>query len=72
MFLPLNITNNHQPADIGMVTTLKVSYKMNMIRRLLSIFDKNGGPKRATRRRKHVRKGCSKLNVGGKTHVLDT
>ena len=36
---PPNITNRHQPADIGMIAALKAGYKYLYLRELLAIFD---------------------------------
>ena len=45
VFLPPNVTNRHQPADMGMIASLKIGYKINMLTQLLEIFDKEGGCK---------------------------
>ena len=39
IFLPPNLTSRHQPADMGMISTLKVGYKTHMLRALLCILD---------------------------------
>jgi hypothetical protein len=43
IFLPPNMTSMHQPADMGMIASLKVGYKMGMLTKLLAIFDTKGG-----------------------------
>ena len=37
-FLPPNITNTHQPADMATIHNLKVSYKTVILQHVLSIF----------------------------------
>ena len=39
LFLPPNVTNTRQPADMGMIASLKVGYKTKMLSTLLDIFD---------------------------------
>jgi hypothetical protein len=43
MYFPPNVTNTYQPADMGMIASLKVGYKLEMLGRLLAIFDLEGG-----------------------------
>ena len=43
VYLPPNMTSNHQPADMGMIASLKVGYKTTLLRNLLSVFDMEGG-----------------------------
>jgi hypothetical protein len=38
-----NVTNKHQPADMGIITSLKVGYKISMLEMFLAIFDVEGG-----------------------------
>jgi len=71
VFLPPNVTNRSQPADMGMIASLKVGYKTIMLGKLLDIFDEEGGYEEAARRRKNTRKGCRGLDVGGKATILD-
>ena len=47
IFLPPNVTNRHQPADMGMIASVKVGYRIIMLNELLSIFDSEGGYKEA-------------------------
>jgi hypothetical protein len=71
LFLPPNATNTHQPADMGMIASLKTGYKTKMLRQLLAIFDQPGGYEAAAEARKLVPKGQRGLAVGGKAHILD-
>ena len=71
LFLPENVTSRHQPADMGMIATLKVGYRKVMLSRLLSIFDAEGGFETAARLRKRRPKGDRGLAFGGKATVLD-
>ena len=50
-FLPPNITSKNQPADMGMIASLKVGYKTLMINQLLDLFDEEGGFKLSGERR---------------------
>jgi hypothetical protein len=48
-YFPPNMTSNHQPADMGMIATIKVGYyKASLLRTLLQIFDEEGGFEKAT------------------------
>lgn len=71
VFLPPNVTNTHQPADMGIIASLKVGYKTSMLMQLLEIFDREGGYEEAARLRQSTRKGCRGLRLGGKATVLD-
>jgi hypothetical protein len=42
-YFPENVTNTHQPADKGIIASLKVGYKLSMLETLLAIFDIEGG-----------------------------
>lgn len=70
-FLPPNFTSKRQPADMGMIASLKVGYKTLMLNHLLDIFDEQGGYELAAERRKRQRPGCKGLAYGGKATVLD-
>lgn len=70
-FLPPNMTSNHQPADMGMIASLKVGYKSKMLRMLLDVFDGEGGYEAAAKARKQLRRGCRGLEYGGKATILD-
>ena len=71
VFFPPNVTNRSQPADMGMIASLKIGYKTTMLAILLDIFDEEGGYEDAARRRKLTRSGCRGLDVGGKATLLD-
>ena len=70
-FLSPNVTSVHQPADMGMIASLKVGYKVIMLRKLLDIFDVEGGYKAAYEKRKTMKRGKKGLLYGGKPHILD-
>ena len=71
VFLPPNVTNTHQPADMGMIASLKVGYKSKMLMGLLDVFDAEGGFERAGVERARQRRGCRGLQFGGKATLLD-
>ena len=71
VFFPPNVTNSHQPANMGLIAALKVGYKSKMLEVLLGIFDEVGGFEEATRVRRQQRRGCKGIDCGGKAHVLD-
>ena len=71
VFLPPNVTNTHQPADMGMIASLKVGYKSKMLMGLLDVFDAEGGFERAAVERARQRPGCRGLAYGGKATLLD-
>ena len=71
LFLPPNVTNRHQPADMGMIAATKVGYKSLYLRTLLEIFDAPGGFEHAAEERKKQKRGCRGVNYGGKPHILD-
>jgi DDE superfamily endonuclease/Tc5 transposase DNA-binding domain len=71
VFLPPNMTSNYQPADMGMIASLKIGYKVNMLSKLLDIFDGEGGFEGAANARRGVRRGQRGLDYGGKATILD-
>lgn len=71
LFLPPNVTNRHQPADMGMIAGTKVGYKALYLRALLEIFDAPGGCEHAAEERKKQKRGCRGVKYGGKPHILD-
>jgi hypothetical protein len=71
MYFPENVTNKHQPADMGIIASLKVGYKISMLEMFLAIFDVEGGYENAAAARRHQKPGCKGLQYGGKAHVLD-
>jgi hypothetical protein len=70
-FLPPNLTSKRQPADMGMIASLKVGYKTFMLNELLDLFDQEGGFELAAERRQKQKKGCKGLRFGGKATVMD-
>jgi hypothetical protein len=71
IFLPPNMTSNFQPADMGMIASLKIGYKAIMLRKLLDIFDAEGGFDGASTIRRTVMRGQRGLDYGGKATILD-
>ena len=71
LFLPPNVTNTHQPADMGVIACLKVGYKTVMLEKLLSIFDVEGGFEQARVERAKQIRGCAGIEFGGKATLLD-
>ena len=70
-FFPLNVTNRHQPADMGMIAALKAGYKSLYQKKLLAIFDAPQGFECAAVQRAQRRRGQKGIEVGGKPHLLD-
>lgn len=71
VYLPPNTTSTNQPCDQGIIACLKVGYRSIMLRKLLSIFDADGGFDRAAEQRVSVPRGCKGLAYGGKATILD-
>lgn len=69
-FIP-NLTNKHQPASMGMIASLKVGYQIDMLGKLLQIFDANGRYEDAARQRVGVTPGCTGLTYGAHVHLID-
>ena len=61
-FLPPNMTSNHQSPDMGMITSLKVGYKMRLLEKLLANFDEEGGYEAAGKATKCTRQAAKVLN----------
>jgi len=70
-FFPPNVTNTHQPADMGMIASMKVGYRVIMMTKLLDLFDAEGGYEQAYCARRRQPKGCQGLDFGGKATLLD-
>lgn len=70
-FFPPLVTSHHQPADMGIIATIKVGYRTLMLVRLLALFDEPDGFENAEQARKRRRRGCRGLDVGGKATILD-
>jgi hypothetical protein len=71
IFFPKNVTNRHQPADMGIIRCIKVGYRMTYLQSLLKIFDEDGGFEQAAKLRAKQARGCKGLHYGGKPHILD-
>ena len=71
IFFPPNMTSNHQPADMGMLASLKVGYKVFMLGRILLIFDSKCGYKKESEILIRQRRDCKELAFGGKANILD-
>ena len=72
LFLSPNTTSNYQPADMGMIASLKIGYKATMLNKLLRIFDNEGGYEgAAANRRRTIPRGQRGLDYGGKATILD-
>jgi len=71
VFLPPKVTNKHQPADMGMIGSLKLGYRMLYLHTLLELFDREGGFEEAAELRKKQKRGCKGIDYGGKPHILD-
>jgi hypothetical protein len=65
------MTSNYQPADMGMIASLKIGYKAIMLQKLLDIFDEEGGFEGAATLRRTVRQGQRGLTYGGKATIGD-
>ena len=66
-----NVTNIPQPADMGMIDSIKVGYKVTLLEKILSIFGIEGGYLRAYSERKKSKRGCKGIDLGGNPHLLD-
>jgi hypothetical protein len=71
IFFPPNLTNGHQTADMGMMASLKVEYKMHLLSTLLALYDQEGSYEHAKAAQKRHPEGCSGINYGRKATVLD-
>ena len=57
-FLPQKVTCPHQQADMGIIASFKVGYKVLCLWKLLEIFDTPGGFEKAAVARKRQLRGC--------------
>jgi len=71
IFLPPNLTSRHQPADLGMISTLKVGYKTIMLTTLLDILDDPRHFERALREGKQVTRGLRGIYHASDPHLWD-
>jgi len=72
LFLPPNITNAHQPSNLGMIAFIMVGYRFIILTLLLAIFDAKGGYKSAGASQRTQPKYIKGLDYGNKAHVLGT
>jgi hypothetical protein len=71
LFSPPNCTSFMQPADMGMIASLKVGYRVLMLKKLLAICDDEELYRDAIEAGKKARKGCNGLAYCGKARLLD-
>jgi hypothetical protein len=69
MFLPPNLTSKYQPMDQGVIATVKLGYKMLMLKFLLTICDNVALYEEY--QNMEVPKGCRGLEHGSAPHILD-
>ena len=65
------MTNTHQPAYMGMISSIKVSYEVTLFEQLLYIFDIEGGYLRTYVGSKKQNRGYKVIDFGGNSHFLD-
>ena len=65
------MTNTHQPADMGVITSIKVGYKVTLLENLLYKFNIKGGYLRAYAKRKNQNRGYKRIGFVGNPHLLD-
>jgi hypothetical protein len=70
-FFPPNCTSFLQPADMGMIASLKLGYKAIMLKTLLSICDDPVLYTDAIEAGRTARRGCKGLSCCAKAHLLD-
>ena len=71
IFFPPNVTNENQPADMGIIAAMKVGYRTHMLSIILDIFDEPDGYNNAEAARARRPRGCKGIHYGGKLTVLD-
>ncbi|MGH7954790.1 MAG: hypothetical protein ACREOZ_02395 [Gloeomargaritales cyanobacterium] len=71
VFFPAKCTSFMQPADMGMIASLKIGYKAIMLRKLLAICDNEQMCKEALQESRKARRGCKGLASADKAHLLD-
>ena len=57
---------------MGIIASLKVGFKQQLLLKYLAIFEMDGGYEVAAKQRMKMKKGCKGVDYGGKPHVLDT
>lgn len=63
--------SNHQPADLGIIATLKIGYKAEMLYKLHYIFNAEASYEGAAKARKFIKTGCRRLVYGLKATISD-
>jgi hypothetical protein len=58
IFFPPNLTNRHQPCDMGIIAAIKVGYRLILLRTMLAIFDEENGYEKVAQLRSTRRPGC--------------
>ena len=71
IFLPPNPTSKHQPADMGMISALKLGYKSRMLSVLLDIVDDEAKFLAARTGAKYAGRGKKGLPFACDPHILD-
>ena len=51
LYLPPNVTSHHHTCDMGIIASVKVGYKSELLRKLLTFFDIPGGYEKAATER---------------------
>lgn len=69
--LPSSVTRWHQPADTGIIASLKVRYQVKIQDILLSLIEASGGYKSASIARALQPSGMKGLDDVGKATILD-
>jgi hypothetical protein len=66
--------SNHQPADMGIIASLKVRFKQQLLLTHLAIFEMDGGYEAEAKQRMKMKmkRGCKGVDYGGKPRLLDT
>ena len=70
LFLTPNVTNTHQQDYMGMIVSIQVGYKANLLDNLLYIFYLEGGYLREYPKRKNKKRGFNGIDFGGKNHLI--
>ena len=71
LFFPPNCTSFLQPADMGMIASLKIGYQMTMLTILSNICKSKESYEEAVAAGKRLHRGCKSIYNGSKANVLD-
>ena len=71
VFFPPSSASFLQPADMGMVATIKMKYKALMLRTLLAICDDEESYKQAIARGRKARRGCKGMEHCAKANLFN-